>query len=129
MHVELTYLIIPGKNDETQELEKFCCWVKNELGVDVPIHFTAFHPDGQMRDVPSTPLAKLKKAAELARTAGLQHVYIGNVIETGFEDTICPNCGSVLIKRNGYKTSVYKLVDSRCGQCGFKIPLLGAQTV
>ena len=129
VHVELTYLIIPGKNDEIEELEKFCCWVKNELGVDVPIHFTAFHADGQMRDVPSTPLTKLKKAADMAKATGLQHVYIGNVIETGFEDTICPNCGSALIQRTGYKTSVLNLIDSRCGKCGFKIPLLGAQTL
>jgi len=129
VHVELTYLIIPGKNDNTEELEKFCFWVKNELGVDVPIHFTAFHPDGKMRDVPPTPLGKLKKAADIARNTGLHYVYIGNVLESGSEDTICPNCGSILIERHGYKTIVHQLVDSRCGKCGFNIPLLGAQTL
>ena len=94
---EITTLLIPGENDSDEELEAQCAWIAAELRPDVPLHFTAFHPDYHMLDTSPTPLATLQKARSIALAAGLQHVYVGNVHDPARQATLCPVCGARLI--------------------------------
>ncbi|MGO9111374.1 MAG: AmmeMemoRadiSam system radical SAM enzyme [Thermoguttaceae bacterium] len=119
--LEVTNLLIPGKNDSADELKSMCAWFVEALGPDVPLHFTAFHPDFRMKDVPPTPLATLVKAHEIAKLAGLNYVYTGNVSDHTRQSTYCPQCGQVLIGRDGYRLSVYALQQDRCRGCGLAI--------
>ena len=97
---EITTLLIPGKNDSEAEIEAECKWIAQNLGRDVPLHFTAFHPDWKMRDVPATPAATLKRARETALRAGLRYVYTGNVHDEEGGTTSCPACGEAVIVRD-----------------------------
>ncbi len=119
--LEVTNLLIPGKNDSAEELKRMCAWLVEALGPDVPLHFTAFHPDFRMKDVPPTPPATLVKAHEIARLAGLKYVYTGNVSDHSRQSTYCPRCGQVLVGRDGYRLSVYGLQQDRCRGCGLAI--------
>ena len=119
--LEVTNLLIPGKNDSEEELKRLCAWFVETLGPDVPLHFTAFHADFRMQDVPSTPLATLIKAHDIARLAGLNYVYTGNVSDRGRQSTYCPGCGQTLVARDGYRLSVYGLEQDRCRGCGLAI--------
>jgi pyruvate formate lyase activating enzyme len=107
--LEITTLLIPGENDSDQELHALSEWVFEQLGPDVPLHFTAFHPDYKMRDKAHTPHATLIKAHEIARASGLSHVYVGNVRDRVRASTYCANCGERLIGRDGYVITDYKL--------------------
>ncbi|MGO9741474.1 MAG: AmmeMemoRadiSam system radical SAM enzyme [Roseiarcus sp.] len=119
---EITTLLIPGENDSEDELAALSAWIAKELRPDVPLHFTAFHPDYRMLDVPPTPLATLQKARSIALEAGLQHVYVGNVHDPARQATLCPTCGTRLIGRSGYDISDWKLdAQARCGVCGTKL--------
>ena len=100
--LEVTTLLIPGKNDSAEELKRMSAWLVETLGPNVPLHFTAFHPDFRMQDVPPTPLATLIRAHEIARSAGLKHVYTGNTSDPARQSTYCPGCGQMLIGRDGY---------------------------
>jgi len=121
--VEITTLLIPGQNDAPQELRALSDWVLEHLGPDVPLHFTAFHPDFRMRDVPPTPPATLRRARELARERGLHHVYTGNVHDAEGQSTYCSGCDRVLIGREGYVLSAWNLTeDGRCRFCGTPCP-------
>ncbi len=119
--LEVTNLLIPGKNDSDEELKRMCAWFVEALGPDVPLHFTAFHPDFHLKDIPPTPPATLRKAHEIAGLAGLKYVYTGNVSDRTRQSTYCPGCGQVLVARDGYRLSVYDLQQDRCRGCGMTI--------
>ena len=119
---EITTLLIPGKNDSDEELEAQCRWIRKHLGQDVPLHFTAFHPDYKMKDVAATPPATLTRAREIGRLAGLNYVYTGNVHDTGGSSTYCPSCENVVIERDWYEIRNYRLDDGgACLQCGTQL--------
>ncbi|MCL1905191.1 MAG: AmmeMemoRadiSam system radical SAM enzyme, partial [Methanomassiliicoccaceae archaeon] len=114
VHIELTYLLIPGYNDAEKEVKEFLTWVLNELSSDVPVHFTRFHPDNVMNDVPWTPPETLLNAMETAYDMGLNNVYVGNIISEEGSDTYCPECGAVVIRRTGYLVDVVGLEGLKC---------------
>ncbi len=115
---EITNLVIPDENDGTDEIERMCDWILNNLGTDVPIHFTAFHPDFRMDKRPPTPPGTLARAREQAIKAGLKFVYVGNVNDVKRQSTYCPSCKELLIKRDWYELGTYKLKGNSCGKCG-----------
>ena len=116
---EITTLLIPGKNDSDAELEAMCQWIAEHLGVDVPLHFTAFHPDWKMRDIAPTPPATLSRARRIAMSHGLRYVYTGNVHDPDGSSTYCHDCGSKLIGRDWYVLSDWRLdAQGHCQQCG-----------
>ena len=120
---EITTLLIPGENDSDAELHEECAWIAEHLGVDVPLHFTAFHPDFRMTDTPHTPAATLRRARDVAREHGLRHVYVGNVPDLEGESTYCVGCGARVIARSRYHISGYELDDGgRCRACGTQLP-------
>jgi pyruvate formate lyase activating enzyme len=119
---EITTLLIPGKNDSDEEITAMCKWIKNELGTDVPLHFSAFHPDYKMPDVPATPPATLSRARNIALQQGLQYVYTGNVHNQEGDTTFCPGCHTVLIERDWYQINQYQLTENgHCPHCGTPI--------
>ncbi len=116
---EITTLLIPGQNDSDDELAAECAWIAAELGPDVPLHFTAFHPDWKMRDVPPTPPATLTRARRIALEHGLRYVYTGNVHDEAGGSTFCPACGEKVIGRDWYELTAWRLdAKGRCEQCG-----------
>jgi len=116
---ELTTLLIPGENDSAQELDEMSKWVVKELGPDVPMHFTAFHPDWKMMDKPPTPLSTLKRAREIAMGNGVRYAYTGNVHDEDGESTYCHNCGTKLIGRDWYVITEWNLDEhGACRKCG-----------
>ncbi|MFZ5624940.1 MAG: AmmeMemoRadiSam system radical SAM enzyme [Gemmatimonadota bacterium] len=117
--LEITTLLIPGLNDGDAELDQLTCWVADRLGPDVPIHFTAFHPDWRMLDRPPTPPVTLTRAREIARGNGLRYAYTGNVHDVEGETTWCHACGSALIVRDWYEILEWRLTDDgNCCRCG-----------
>ncbi|MEM4729758.1 MAG: AmmeMemoRadiSam system radical SAM enzyme [Thermoplasmata archaeon] len=124
IHLELTYLVIPTKNDSSSEIEQFCRWAVRELGPDVPLHFSRFHPDYRLTSLPPTPLAKLEEACSLAKRAGAEYVYAGNVPHGDYENTRCPACGSLLIERYGFSAEVVGLNGRRCARCDREIAIV-----
>jgi len=117
--LEITTLVIPGENDSSAEIEALSTWVFEHLGPDVPLHFTAFHPDWKMLDRPATPAATLVAARAIARSVGLRHVYIGNVQDEAGQSTYCHACGSRVIGRDWYDITSWDLTaDGRCNSCG-----------
>ena len=121
---EITTLLIPGHNDSNAEIEAMTRWIADELGPDVPLHFTAFHPDYKMMDVAPTPPATLTRARTIALGNGLHHVYTGNVHDVEGGTTFCPACHKALVRRDWYEVLSCKL-DERgtCPYCG--IPIAG----
>ena len=116
--LEITTLLIPGKNDSSGEIKALSNWVARELGPDVPVHFTAFHPDWKMGDLPRTPQATLTHARHLAMDAGLNYVYMGNVHDTDGGTTFCPNCQAALIERDWHTIRHYDLPENgHCPHC------------
>lgn len=116
---EITTLLIPGKNDSDEELAAMSRWIATELGADVPVHFSAFHPDYKMTDIPPTPGHTLTRARQIALRAGLHYVYTGNVHDTDGGTTYCPSCRAALIVRDWYRIDDYRLTpDGRCPDCG-----------
>ncbi len=116
--LELTTLLIPGLNDSTSELESMSQWVVETLGPDVPMHFTAFHPDWKMRDRPATPSATLSKAREIATKNGVHYAYTGNVHDESGASTYCHQCGLRLIGRDWYTMTEWSLEAGLCPECG-----------
>ena len=117
---EITTLLIPGQNDSDAELAQECRWIADELGPDVPLHFTAFHPDYKLRDIPPTPAATLTRARAIALAHGLHYVYTGNVHDRDGSSTWCPQCRQLLIERDWYELGVYALTDDgHCRHCGY----------
>ena len=119
--VEITNLVIPGANDSDDELRRMCDWIVEELGRDVPVHFSAFHPDFRMTDRPPTPPETLHRAHQLAREAGIRYVYTGNIQDPGRQSTYCSECGNLLMERFGYQIGRYAMTEDRCGYCGATI--------
>lgn len=116
---ELTTLIIPGKNDSDDELERLTRWVVDQLGPDVPMHFTAFHPDWKMLDVAPTPPSTLTRAREIAIKNGARYAYTGNVHDEDGGSTLCHECGATLVARDWYVLRGWNLTDDgRCKACG-----------
>jgi pyruvate formate lyase activating enzyme len=116
---EITTLLIPGKNDSDEELAAMSAWIAKEVGTDVPLHFTAFHPDYKMTDIAPTPAATLGRARRIALDAGLQYVYTGNVHDTEGGTTFCPHCHVPLVVRDWHRIEHYALTESgTCTQCG-----------
>jgi pyruvate formate lyase activating enzyme len=119
--LEITNLLIPGANDTRNEIDAMCRWIARELGNDVPLHFTAFHPDFRLRDRPPTPPATLIDAREIAIKVGLKYVYTGNVYDPDRQSTYCPKCGRRVIERDGYDLGEYQIHDGECAHCGTAI--------
>jgi pyruvate formate lyase activating enzyme len=119
--LEITTLLIPGHNDAPAEIEALSAWAMDHLGPDVPLHFTAFHPDYKMLDVASTPPSTLVRAREIGRAHGLRYVYTGNVHDEAGQSTYCHACGTRLIGRDWYEITAWQLTaDGACAACGAK---------
>jgi pyruvate formate lyase activating enzyme len=116
--VEVTTLLIPGLNDSDEEVDAETRWLAERLGVDVPLHFTAFHPDWKMLDRPHTPPATLTRAREIALANGLRYVYTGNVHDRAGQSTYCHACDGLLIERDWYELGAWNLVGGSCATCG-----------
>jgi pyruvate formate lyase activating enzyme len=116
--LEITNLVIPGRNDGDEELDEMTRWVVEELGPDVPMHFSAFHPDFRMMDLPPTPPATLTRARRIAMENGVRYAYTGNVYDPEGGTTRCHRCDAVLIGRVGYELTDWNLGDGCCGACG-----------
>ena len=120
---EITTLLIPTLNDSDKELHELAQWVAAELGPDVPLHFSAFHPDYKLRDLPRTPPATLTRARRSAMAEGLRFVYTGNVHDPEGDQTLCPGCGTAVISRDWYEILDAKLTPKgACARCGTQIP-------
>jgi pyruvate formate lyase activating enzyme len=120
---EITTLLIPGHNDSDAEIADQCRWLVEHLGPDVPLHFSAFHPDFKMTDVPRTPPATLSCARRIALDTGLRYVYTGNVHDPEGQTTYCSGCGDPVVARDWYVISGYRLDEhGRCGRCGTALP-------
>ena len=120
---EITTLLIPGKNDSAEEARAMSQWILRELGPDVPLHFTAFHPDFKMTDVPPTPASTLTRARRIAMDEGLRYVYTGNVHDKEGGTTFCPGCGMALIVRDWHRIESYALTaEGKCPKCATPIP-------
>ncbi len=115
---EVTNLVIPGHNDSEDGIRRMSDWIVAELGPEVPLHFSAFHPSYRMRDVPPTPRSTLRRAREIAQEAGVHHVYLGNVHDRAGDTTFCAKCGTSLIERSWYELVHWNLRDGGCPRCG-----------
>ncbi len=119
--LEITCLIIPGLNDEAAKIKQMCVWIKENLGDEVPVHFSRFLPSYKLINLAPTPLEKLEEAYKIAKEAGLKYVYIGNVPGHPAESTYCPDCGHNVVKRIGYEILENNIIDGKCKFCGNRI--------
>jgi pyruvate formate lyase activating enzyme len=119
---EITNLVIPGYNDSDETIDEMARWIVDQLGPDVPLHFSAFHPSYRMRDVAPTPRATLRRARDIAKRAGVRHVYLGNVHDRDGDTTFCANCDTALIERNWYEILSWNLDGDACPKCGVSCP-------
>ncbi len=125
-HVELTYLIIPTLNDNFEEINGLIKWIKERLGPDIPLHFSRFYPMYKMTHLPSTSVEAIAKAREMALKEGLRYVYAGNIPGHEGENTYCPKCGFLLVKRLGFDVLKWSLTDKMtCPKCGEKVAIKG----
>jgi pyruvate formate lyase activating enzyme len=122
IHIELTYLVIPSYNDSQEEITQFVDWVAG-IDKDIPVHFSRFHPDFKLTDVPMTPTKTLERAWNIAKEK-LNYVYLGNIPGHNGENTHCSKCNSLLIERIGYRTKIVGLTGNECSKCGFSLPSL-----
>ena len=121
--MELTNLLIPGKNDSDEEIDRMTKWVFEHLGHDVPMHFSAFHPDWKMQDIPATPEQTLRKARRIAMENGVHYAYTGNISDAAGGSTYCHGCGVKVIERNQYRLGDWHLDGTgHCQSCGTQIP-------
>ena len=120
--VEITTLLIPGENDSDDEIKRLSNWIVKELDENIPLHFTAFHPDFKMRDYPPTPPSTLHRARKIALNEGIKFCYVGNIHDPEGQTTYCPNCKSILIERDWHSVFQNKIKDGRCPRCGMEIP-------
>ncbi len=121
--LEMTNLVIPQANDSPDEIRRMCEWIFKELGPDVPLHFSAFHPDFKLIDRRPTSPAALKMAYDIAREAGIRYVYTGNVCDPERQHTYCPGCGKAVIRRDGYAIEGFAIRGGRCLHC--QTPIAG----
>ncbi len=120
--LEITTLLIPGENDSSEEIEAETRWIVQELGPDVPLHFTAFHPDFKMRNYQRTPAATLHRAREIALKNGIRYCYVGNISDRTAQSTWCPSCGRELIRRDWHSVEFNIVREGCCPACGTTIP-------
>ena len=119
--LEITNLVIPGENDDPQDLRRMCAWIKKNVGDEVPLHFSRFMPTFRLTNLPPTPVEKLEEARKIAMEIGLKYVYIGNVPGYEGEDTRCPNCGKIVVERRGYSVEEVNIKGGGCKFCGYRI--------
>jgi len=119
--LEIVNLVIPTLNDDPKMIDEMCRWVKENLGLDVPLHFTRFHPDYKLSHLPPTPISTLESAHEIAKKNGLMYVYIGNVPGHVYNSTFCPSCDRKVILRTHMEVVEMNLVDGKCKFCGSPI--------
>jgi pyruvate formate lyase activating enzyme len=119
--IELTTLLIPGYNDNAEDLKQLSLWVKENCGDETPLHFTAFHPDYKMTNVHNTPFSTLQKAYDIGKESGLKYVYSGNVFDEETGSTYCPNCNELLVRRNWYDVKIMGLNGNKCLKCGEEV--------
>lgn len=119
--LEIVNLVIPGKNDSPKEIKKMCVWIKRNLGDDTPIHFTRFIPMYKLKNVPPTPEKTLENARKIGINEGLKYVYVGNMPGHPGNNTYCPKCGKLLIKRMGYSMRKVNFKNGKCKKCGTRI--------
>jgi len=124
IHIEVTNLIIPGYNDSEDDIKALVRFMVEEVGVEVPLHFTRFYPYYKMQDVSPTPTETLLKARELALEEGMRYVYVGNIPGLSEENTYCYNCGELLIRRYGFQINKMNLKKGRCPSCNAKIDII-----
>ncbi len=123
--IEITDLVVPRVGDAPEDAEKLVKWIYDNLGPDVPLHFLRFHPDYKMMDFPETLLKTLEKHYEIAKRIGMRYVYLGNVPGHKYENTYCPECGTLLVKRFVFTIIDYNVTeDGRCPKCGAKINIV-----
>ena len=126
VHIEITNLVVPKEGDSLEDLKVLIRWIVENLGLEVPLHILRFFPNYMMSDVPPTPVETIEKSIKLAKELGLRYVYAGNLPGHESENTYCPSCGTPLIERNGFFINKVNLTkDSRCPNCGEKIPIVG----
>ena len=118
---EIVYLMVPTLNDSNQEIRDLCKWIKLYLGSEIPVHFTRFHPQYLLRDLPPTPVNTLELAKDIADAEGLKYVYIGNVPGNPAENTYCPKCRKPVLQRTGYYIRDIKITNGRCVFCNTRI--------
>ena len=119
--LELTNLVIPGQNDDPKEIRRMCEWIKDNVGDEVPLHFSRFMPSFNLQNLPPTPIEKLEEAYRIAKDVGLKYVYIGNVPGHTYENTYCPRCKKIAIARIGYEVLENNIKDGKCKFCGERI--------
>jgi len=124
IHIELTYLIIPTLNDSNKEIRNFSDWVVKNLGQKIPIHFSRFHPDFDLRTIKPTPMNTMLDAYKIAKEAGNLYVYLGNVSHDEYENTICPNCNKTCIERIGYNVDLSNFDNGKCSHCGYDLSVI-----
>ena len=126
IHIEITNLVVPKIGDSMETLRQLAVWVRDNLGKDTPFHILRFHPEYQLTNIPSTPVSTMEEAYKTVKEEGLNYVYLGNVPSHPYENTYCPNCNELLIKRFSFEITRWNLTkDMRCPNCGHKIPIKG----
>jgi pyruvate formate lyase activating enzyme len=118
VHLEITNLMIPARNDDLETVRKMCVWIKNELGPDTPLHFSRFYPLYKLRNLPPTPVSTIERSRQAALEAGIEFAYIGNIPGHEGERTHCPYCKKVIIFRQGYTVGEVHVVKGKCKFCG-----------
>jgi len=119
--LEIVNLVIPELNDDPEEIREMCCWIREELGADVPVHFNRFMPSYKLTDLPSTPVSRLEEARKIAVEEELNYVYVGNVPGHEFNRTYCPDCGITVIDRHHFSIRMTNIEEGRCGECGYQL--------
>jgi pyruvate formate lyase activating enzyme len=126
IHIEITNLVVPRSGDSIEKINQLAAWIRDAIGKDTPFHLLRFHPDYKLTTIASTSVEILEKAYVAAKDAGLSFVYIGNVPGHPCENTSCPNCSEILIKRHNFTITRWNLTkDMRCPVCGRQIPIKG----
>ena len=132
IYTEVTDLVVPvkGLGDNLDDARTLSRWIRDNLGPDTPLHFTRFHPDYKMRDVPVTPVETLERHYEIAKEEGLRFVYVGNILGHRLENTYCPNCGKKMIERYGFQIIRNDITsDGRCPLCGEDMHIIRNRTL
>jgi pyruvate formate lyase activating enzyme len=126
VHIEITNLVVPKIGDSIDRIKEMATWIKDTLGRDTPFHLLRFHPDYKMTTIPATSIETMEKAYMTAKNAGLNYTYIGNAPGHPAENTYCPNCNELVIKRYSFEITRWNLTkDMRCPVCGHEIPIKG----
>jgi pyruvate formate lyase activating enzyme len=121
VHLEIVNLVVPTLNDAEASLTELCKWVASEIGTDVPLHFTRFHPDYRLRNLPPTPVSTLEAAYDIAKAQGIRYPFVGNVPGHPGNHTLCPECGKAVLKRSGFFLTENHITNGRCDFCGASI--------